>query len=88
MTPARGLALASLPLVAAAPGAIVARLSGSEVPLMALIPAAVWLFVAIFLAAALAAHAVLRRRWLWGVGLVVAWPVTVPIYLWRSVTPT
>ncbi|MGH2683614.1 MAG: hypothetical protein ACRDIX_10315 [Actinomycetota bacterium] len=62
---------------------LIATLAGAatSVPLVAAAVGALWLCSVV--AAGLATHAFLRRRWWWGVALVVAWPVSVPAYVWK-----
>lgn len=63
---------------------LVARIAGVGVPGAALVLAGLVLFAGALVAAALAAVALARRRWVWAAALVVAWPVTVPLYLARE----
>jgi hypothetical protein len=84
----RAAAAAYLPLLAVAAWAVVARLAGPGPSVWIVAPAAAWLALSALIAAACAAHALLARRWWWGIALVVLWPVSVPLYLWRGVTAT
>jgi hypothetical protein len=68
-------------LVIASVAAIVARTAGTRIWLPVVIMAGLVVALALILAAALATHAILRRRWAWAVGILVAWPVVVPFYL-------
>jgi len=86
--PLRVLATAYLPLLIVATWAVVARVAGAPVPWWVLVPAGGWLMAAVVLAAACAAHALLQRRWRWGVALLGLWPLAVPLYLWRAIRPT
>jgi hypothetical protein len=62
---------------------LVAALAGkaTSVPLVAAAVGALWLCAVV--TAGLATHAFLRRRWWWGLALLVAWPLSVPAYVWR-----
>lgn len=68
-------------LVGGALAALVARVAGRDVAPALLVPAALLVVVGAVAAAALAAHAVWRRRWGWAAGLIVLWPVALPLYL-------
>jgi hypothetical protein len=76
------LAGAYVVLVAGGGVLLVAALSGSgaSIPVVAAAVGALWLCAVV--AAGLATHAFLRRRWLWGLALLAAWPVSVPGYVW------
>lgn len=63
--------------------AVVERLAGVRVSPVLLGLAGVYLIAGALLAAGLAALAFTRRDWGWGAGLLVAWPILVPLYLIR-----
>ena len=79
----RATAIAFLPVVVAATSAFVVRLTGHHVPLAVLLAAGAALVAAVAVAAACATVAVIRRRWGWAAALLLAWPLSVPVYLWR-----
>lgn len=63
--------------------AVVERLAGGRLSTAVLVLAGVYLIAGAMVAAGLAALAFTRRDWGWGAGLLVAWPVLVPLYLIR-----
>jgi hypothetical protein len=62
---------------------VVAALAGvtTSAPLVAAAVGALWLCAVV--TAGLATHAFLRRRWWWGLALLVVGPVSVPAYAWK-----
>ena len=62
---------------------VVAALAGitTSAPLVVAAVGALWLCAVV--TAGLATHAFLRRRWWWGLALLLAGPVSVPGYVWR-----
>jgi hypothetical protein len=76
------LAAAYVVLLVGGGALLVAALAGAVTSawLVAGAVGALWLCAVV--AAGLATHAFLRRRWWWGVALVAAWPVSVPGYVW------
>lgn len=61
--------------------ALVARAAGARIGLPLVVLAALVVAVGALLAAGMATHAILRRRWGWAAGILVAWPVVVPFYV-------
>jgi hypothetical protein len=61
---------------------LVAALAGrvTSAPVVAAALGALWLCAVV--TAGLATHAILRRRWWWGLALLTAWPLSVPAYVW------
>lgn len=78
-----GAGVLSAALVVGCVWAVVARLAGQRVPLVAVVLAALLLALGAVLAAALAAYALVRREWWWALGLLVLWPALIPPYLAR-----
>ncbi|HEX6262901.1 MAG TPA: hypothetical protein VF097_08660 [Actinomycetota bacterium] len=77
----RGAAVAAFPvLVLGAAALIVAGLAGSGLSWVVVAPAAIVLLLGAVTGAALAALAFSRREPWWGLALLVAWPVAVPLY--------
>ena len=82
------MALTFLPVLVGSTWALVAALAGRRVPLLLVVAAVPGVVGTVAVAAACAAHAMLRRRWRWATALVVAWPGAVPLYLWRRSSAT
>ena len=78
-----GLAAAYVLLLAGGGIGVVAALAGAiaSVPVVVGAVGALWLCAVV--TAGLATHAFLRRRWWWGLALLVAGPVSVPAYTWK-----
>lgn len=78
----RTAAAAAFPVIVLGSAALlVAALAGAGVSWLVVAPAAMVLLMAALTGAGFAALAFSRRELWWGLALVVAWPVTVPLYL-------
>jgi hypothetical protein len=77
------LAVAYVLLLAGGGIGVVAALAGvtTSAPLVAAAVGALWLCAVV--TAGLATHAFLRRQWWWGLALLAAGPVSVPVYVWK-----
>lgn len=76
-----GITVAYVGLLAAAGTGLGLAATVRDLPGWVVLASVLALIVALLAAAACAAHAFLRRRWGWGVALLVAWPLAVPVYL-------
>lgn len=78
----RTAAAAAFPLIVVGAGVlVVAAVAGAGVSWLLVAPAAFVLLLGAVTGAALAALAFRRRELWWGLALLLAWPVTVPLYL-------
>ena len=78
----RLLASVYLPLLVLCAWACLSRLGGGDLSLLIVVPAALWVLVAVLIAAFCATRAFLEHRFGWAIALVTGWPLSVPLFLW------